>query len=749
MTGVRDVRCQIRAVVMCMMLAAAYGAGAVLSENQNSYLLHAAARAGWGDLARDSMARSADPFPVFTALAAPALRAPIFVALGGAFLAAVAVYAWALVGIVRATFGWRAGDPALAATTAVVALCHSRWLASTSMRAFGVDARALLVDGVASQYLLGRVLQPSVAGVLLLVSIYAFLRGRPFRAVLWSSAAATLHATYLLSAALLTAAYAGVLARRGERARAAAVAAASLALVAPAVLYAAATFGPTDAGTFRRAAEILADERIALHARVAAWFGPAAILKAAICAAALGIVRRRPIFPLLWPAVVVGVAGSLLLAAFPDPMLALQFPWRVSVWLVPISTAVLVGAAVESIHRRIGLRADRWRMPAIVVASLVVAFGIAGTLREARAVDRRIDSPLRAYVAGGAPNADVYLIPPGMEDFRLRTRSPIVVDAKTHPYRDVEVLEWRDRLRRAEAFYADSDPAARCARLRDIVRRDGATRVVVPIGREVACPGVDRVYSDAAFIVFTITMSGGAFRAAGGEDEGPGLRDSKPAGLQPPHAIARGGEPRVVRRDHRRQAEIAVHLAQQAVERFRRRLVEIAGGLVGEQQLRTHHQRPGDGHALLLAAGEHARHVRQPLAEADAAQQLVGARACVRERHARDAHRHLRVLDRVELRQQMMELEDEADAVVPERDDLGVAQPRQVSAVDRDRPLIDAIEAAEQVQQRALADARRADDGGHLAGVHLEIEIAKHRERLSADRIALDEAARVEKGHQS
>ena len=38
------------------------------------------------------MARSADPFPVFTALAAPALRAPIFVALGGAFLAAVAVY---------------------------------------------------------------------------------------------------------------------------------------------------------------------------------------------------------------------------------------------------------------------------------------------------------------------------------------------------------------------------------------------------------------------------------------------------------------------------------------------------------------------------------------------------------------------------------------------------------------------------------------------------------------------------------
>jgi hypothetical protein len=505
MTGARAGWCRIRAVALCILFAAAYGAGAVLTENQNSYLLHAAARANWGDLARDWTARCADPFPVFTALAAPALRAPILVALGGAFLAAVAVYAWALVGIVRATFEWRAGDPALAATTAVVALFHSRWLASTSMRTFGVDARALLVDGVASQYLLGRVLQPSVAGVLLVVSIYAFLRGRPFRAVLWSSAAATLHATYLLSAALLTAAYAGLLARRGQRARAIAVAATSLALVAPAALYAATTFGPTDAAAFRRAAEILADERIAPHARVAVWFGPAAVLKTAICAAALWVVRRRPIFPLLWPAFAVGVAGSLLLAAFPNPVLALQFPWRVSVWLVPISTALLVGAGVESVHARAGLVVDRWRMPATVVASLLVAFGIAGTVREARAVDRRRDAPLRAYVASTATNGDVYLIPPELEDFRLRTRSAIVVDAKTHPYKDVEVLEWRDRLQRAQAFYADADRASRCARLDEIIERYAVTRVVMPIEQPVACHGLARVYADQAYAVFAIT----------------------------------------------------------------------------------------------------------------------------------------------------------------------------------------------------------------------------------------------------
>ena len=45
------------------------------------------------------------------------------------------------------------------------------------------------------------------------------------------------------------------------------------------------------------------------------------------------------------------------------------------------------------------------------------------------------------------------------------------------------------------------------------------------------------------------------------------------------------------------------------------------------------------------------------------------------------------------------------------------------------RARVDAIEAAEHVQQRALPDARRADDRHHLARLDLQIEIAQHRQR--------------------
>ena len=52
--------------------------------------------------------------------------------------------------------------------------------------------------------------------------------------------------------------------------------------------------------------------------------------------------------------------------------------------------------------------------------------------------------------------------------------------------------------------------------------------------------------------------------------------------------------------------------------------VEVAGRLVGEQDARPVDQGPGDGGPLHLAAGQLARPVLEPMAEADAVEQLDG-----------------------------------------------------------------------------------------------------------------------------
>jgi hypothetical protein len=95
--------------------------------------------------------------------------------------------------------------------------------------------------------------------------------------------------------------------------------------------------------------------------------------------------------------------------------------------------------------------------------------------------------------------------------------------------------------------------------------------------------------------------------------------------------------------------------------------VEIAGRLVGQQQARRIGDGAANGDALLLAAGQFAGKMVEPLAEAEEAQELGRARLGLGFAEAANPLRQDDILQRSEFRQQMVELVDEAD--------LGAAQP--------------------------------------------------------------------------
>ena len=69
---------------------------------------------------------------------------------------------------------------------------------------------------------------------------------------------------------------------------------------------------------------------------------------------------------------------------------------------------------------------------------------------------------------------------------------------------------------------------------------------------------------------------------------------------------------------------LAVQVEQQLADGLGGVAVEVAGRLVGQQQDRLVDQRPGDGHALPLAAGQLGRAVVEPAGQADAVEQLTG-----------------------------------------------------------------------------------------------------------------------------
>ena len=150
--------------------------------------------------------------------------------------------------------------------------------------------------------------------------------------------------------------------------------------------------------------------------------------------------------------------------------------------------------------------------------------------------------------------------------------------------------------------------------------------------------------------------------------------------------------------------------------------VEVAGGLVGQDDVGVVDQRAGDRDALLLAAGELGRAVVEPVVQADQPGQLQGPLLDRRGDLAAAlvGQRELDVLDDRVLLDQVVRLEDEADVAAPDLGQLVVAELGDVAVAEDVLAAGGSVEAAEQVEHRALARARGAHDGDVLALIEID-----------------------------
>jgi hypothetical protein len=150
-------------------------------------------------------------------------------------------------------------------------------------------------------------------------------------------------------------------------------------------------------------------------------------------------------------------------------------------------------------------------------------------------------------------------------------------------------------------------------------------------------------------------------------------------------------------------------------------------------------QRPGDGDALALAAGQLGRAMVEAVGQSDAPEQGGGALVDGSPVIVADQGGDEDIFQHRALGEQVVVLEDKAD--------LAIAKVRQVAFWEGERIDIAEghpaagwlIEGAKDVQQGALAAAGRAHDGKGLAGVEGEVDIAEDRERATPGGVVLVE----------
>jgi hypothetical protein len=449
--------------------------------NQTTKFLHGAAAAGVGQLRADWTALTIDPLPAFSYLIELLYRLQAIELSYGLFALLAALYAYSLTSCARIAGLLDDRRPLQ------LALFATLFLVFHALAKRGPE-------GLADQYLLGRYFQPCVFGVLLLTGVQCYLRGRILSALALCAAAATMHPDYLPTALMCGGVFCintppGV--ERSGR-RMAFHLGAFLLLLAPGLVHLLTFARPTTPALWQESMHVLTKVRIPHHASVATWLttGPTLIRLLVMTVGTLLVTHKplRAVMGALWLLTVGSVVG---LAIFPQSTLEAITPWRASVVLMPLALTVIGARCATWVAERSPVAADgsgRLRNRAVALLCVIVTIAALGTSigRQQRRVDEyraTASMPVIALAKAGAAPGQRYLVPPREQDFdrfRLETGLPIVVNWKTHPYKDTELLEWLKRYNAVAAFYAAADSTTACRTLAGLASAHALTHAIVP-----------------------------------------------------------------------------------------------------------------------------------------------------------------------------------------------------------------------------------------------------------------------------
>jgi hypothetical protein len=495
-----------------LLFALAYTQSPLYTSNQNQYFLRGLANAGLGTLSEDWLANIPDTVPVFNSLVEWTTR--IFhgdVLFYVYYALLMGVYLFSLLGIASLIFDIQKTPRQRLFFLALLIFVHSAAIRFVITTVLDADWTYVLEDGFAGQRMLGPVFEPSVFAVFLVLAVYLFLRRQPILAALAAALAAIMHPTYLLPSGLVVFGFMVSLYLEDHQLKKPFLTGlVALAAVSPVLIYVAATFWGTTPALAAHAQSILVDVRIPHHADIQAWFGAPEAAKIVLIAAALWLVRKTRLFSLMLTISLATVVLILVQTVTRSDALALLFPWRPTILLVPLAMTVLLAVIVKWLLKpREGLRAQELFAKALpwLCAVLIAGSVIAGLVRFGYELERKNEIPEHAlfdFVAAHRLPGQVYLIPLKMQDFRLATDTPAYVDFKAIPYIDVRVLDWYSRVLMASEFYQNPD----CTSFSKFIAEARVTDIILENSQnDLNCNGAAKIYQDEHYKIFMIDAS--------------------------------------------------------------------------------------------------------------------------------------------------------------------------------------------------------------------------------------------------
>ena len=506
----RKLRAILNFIAISLIFGLAYMQDPIYNsvENQNTKFLHALANANYGFLAEDWVANTIDPLPAFTWLIQITYqyihREYMFY---GYYFILFGIYVYSIFALVNYIFKFKQSR-----FNSLVYFAAFLFIHVVHIRIWEYDLGLDLHYGVALQYVLGPVFQPSTFGVLIITSISCTLYRKYYLAVILLAIAANFHPTYLVSAGILTFTYQIVVFIQ-EKSLVKAILVGLLAsiLILPVYLYMSLTFSATTPEIWQQAQAIIVQLRVPHHSLPQLWLkqdGYRSYIQGLIIIAALWIVRKTKLFLILLIPFFAVVLATVVQLIVNSNTIAFIAPWRLSIFLVPIASSIVLGKLIFGLLAKYpDLVSNYQHLIARFSITVITVLVIIGTVNQILSFGYgKTSNEMMDFVKAEARSGDVYLVTPGlstMKKFRLYTGVPIFINDKTHPYKDVEVLEWYDRVLQAREFY--NSPDRSCQTLDNLLKKYSLTHVVLyKEQNQIKCDRLTKIYQNKNYAVSKI-----------------------------------------------------------------------------------------------------------------------------------------------------------------------------------------------------------------------------------------------------
>jgi hypothetical protein len=361
----------------------------------------------------------------------------------------------------------------------------------------------ILNQGNGGHYILGHFYQPSIFGILIIVSILFFINKKYIISIFCLILSAYFNPTYIFQCAILVVAYQLILFKDKSLKYSLFIGSLAFFLVIPLIYFTYYTFLTQPQDVLQKSQEILVYKRIALAALPIEFFYNYKLWQCLVLVFLASIVYRKNtnIVILLMIPIIITIFFVLIGYLTNNLTIILIFPQRSLAWLAPLALSLLIG--------RISTLIDYEKLFNISKDIIIIFFIFSLIFLAQRGVGKTIkahyslkENKLHTFLRKLDYKDGSLLIPIDYAEIRMNAGVPIFVDFESLAYKADELIEWDNRIQLAINFYNSTSKMQKMSILKKIMNKEKISYIL--FDSRIQKLDCDPIYKDEKSTVYVV-----------------------------------------------------------------------------------------------------------------------------------------------------------------------------------------------------------------------------------------------------